>query len=71
MPPPGFKSISLPDETVNELHRLFREVVAGGTRGLPKDCVPPEYIDKVPITLAMVVRMSILSLEREIKRKRK
>jgi len=71
MPPPGFKSVTLPDDVINDLHRVYREISAVGTRSLPRECVPPEYVDKVPLTLAMVVRMSVLSLEREIRRKRK
>ncbi len=68
MPPPGFKSLTLPDHVVNDLHRVHREILATGTRGLPRECVPPEYVD-TPMTLAMGVRMGLLSLEREIQRK--
>jgi hypothetical protein len=66
VPPPGFKSVSLPDDIVSLLHHLHREVVATGMRNLPSDVVPPEYVDKVPVTVPMIVKMALLSLERKL-----
>lgn len=71
VPPPGFKSISLPDDVVSEIHRVHREIVAAGMRSLPRDVVPPEYIDKVPVTVPMIVRMAVLALERSLPKKRR
>lgn len=71
MPPPGFTTISATHDVVNVLRRIHREVTAIGTRNLPKDVVPPEYLDKPTITVTMVLMMALLDFERKLKKKKR
>jgi hypothetical protein len=69
MPPPGYKSFSLTDDVINDIHRVHREVSAVGTRNLPKNSVPPEFRNTGPLTMSQVVKMAMLYFERSIKKR--
>ena len=55
---------------MNIIHRVHREITTSGTGNLPADAVPPGF-ETAPLTLTMVVRMAVLSFERQLKKKKK
>ena len=59
MPPPGFKNISLPAVTLNQIHHAQRMITERGLHALPPDLIPPEYANAQTVSLGMVITIAI------------
>ena len=69
MPPPGFKNLSLPAITVNQVYRAQRLLLERGIASIPSDLLPPELSDAKTISLGMVVTIALRCLDKAIEEK--
>jgi len=70
MPPPGFKNISLPDVTIDQIRHARRMLVERGLHALPSDVIPPECINVQTVSNGMVIAIAFRCLEKAIEEKK-